>query len=194
MPSKPTNYTHPLAYQEQKDIEHPAASASPSAHFNGSSALRPIPKLIKFQNLVGIQSTRAEIPGRPAPNPGIYKRTVDGEAKAHFGYILTNYIVNSFLLQIVVGAANGPSPAFTILRAVNTIVAGILTYLKGQGLPARLEQDMNLLRTLRELVEERERELTEPDSALDVDEVVQSIVQMYKGYGKRPQTMHLRIL
>ncbi|KAL8956693.1 MAG: hypothetical protein Q9183_006239 [Haloplaca sp. 2 TL-2023] len=97
-------------------------------------------------------------------------------------------MVNSFfLLQIIVGAAltalgaaGGPSAGVTILGAVNTIVAGLLTYLKGQGLPARLEQSKNLLRTLREYIEERERELTEPDCGLDVDEVVRSIVEMYK--------------
>lgn len=188
IPRKPTTYTHPLPYQDQKDIEHAAASGNPSGQYIGSLAFQPNAKLTKFQNLVGIQSARTQVPGRPAPNPGIYKRTVDEEAKAHFGYVLTTYVVNCFfLLQIVVGAAltalgaaKGPSAAVTILGAVNTIVAGILTYLKGQGLPARLEQDMYLLRTLREHIEERERELTEPDSALDVDEVVQSIVQMYK--------------
>lgn len=102
--------------------------------------------------------------------------------------MLTTFIVNYFfLLQIILGAgltalgaAGGPSVAITVLGATNTIIAGILTYLKGQGLPARLEQSHNLLRTLREHIEERERELTEPGSQLDVDEVVQSIVQMYK--------------
>lgn len=168
---KPTTYTHPLVYQEQKDIECIAGSAAPFSHFKGVSASQPNAKLIKFRNLVGIQSAWTVTPGRPAPNPGIYKRVVDEESKAHLGFLLTTYIVNSFfLLQIILGA----------LGATNTIVAGILTYLKGQGLPARLEQATHLLRTLREHMEERERELTEPDSLLDVDEVVQSIVQMYK--------------
>lgn len=185
---KPTTYTHPLAYQEQKDIEHTAGSAASFSRFKGASASQPNAKLIKFRNLVGIQSAWTVTPGRPAPNPGIYKRIVDEESKAHFGFLLTTYIVNSFfLLQIILGAAltalgaaGGPSVAVTVLGATNTIVAGILTYLKGQGLPARLEQATHLLRTLREHIEERERELTEPDSLLDVDEIVQSIVQMYK--------------
>lgn len=184
---RPTTYTHDLPYQA-KDAEHSAASNGNSAPINGFAHFRPSANLSKFQNLVGIQSARTIVPGRPAPNPGIYKRTVDQEAKAHSGYVLTTYIVNSFfLLQIIVGAAltalgaaGGPSAAVTILGAVNTIVAGVLTYLKGQGLPARHEQSLHLLRTLREHIEERERELTEPDCTLDVDEVVQSIVQMYK--------------
>ena len=116
------------------------------------------------------------------------ERTADEESKVHRQYILSTYVVNVFfLLQIVVGAAltalgaaKGPSAAVTFLGALNTVVAGILTYLKGQGLPGRLEQYQHLLRTLREHIEEREREFGEPDCALDVDEVVQSIVQMYK--------------
>ena len=47
-------------------------------------------------------------------------------------------------------------------------MAGTLTYLKGQGLPQRLEQYLHLLRTLREHIEEREREFLEPDCLLDV--------------------------
>lgn len=187
MPKKPTTYTHDPPYQH-KDVEHNAASQVGSSQFNNSAPYQPPANLNKFQNLIGILSTRTLIPGRPAPNQGIYKRTVDEEAKAHFGYVLTTYIVNSFfLLQIIVGAAltalgaaGGPSTAVTFLGAVNTIVAGILTYLKGQGLPARLESSLHLLRTLREHIEEREREFTDPDCTLDVDEVVQSIVQMYK--------------
>ncbi|KAL8703708.1 MAG: hypothetical protein Q9201_003109 [Fulgogasparrea decipioides] len=183
---KPTTDEQSLPYRKE-DLEHNAAVIGISSP-NNSPDFQPTPKLVKFQNLIGILSARTVIPGRPAPNPGIYKRTVDEEAKAHFGYVLTTYIVNCFfLLQIIVGAAltalgaaGGPSAAVTILGAFNTIVAGILTYLKGQGLPARLEQSLHLLRTLREHIEERERELTEPDCALDVDEVVQSIVQMYK--------------
>ena len=90
-------------------------------------------------------------------------------------------------MQIIVGAAltalgaaNGPSAAVTILGALNTIIAGLLTYLKGQGLPGRLEQYLHLLRTLREHIEEREREFSEPDCLLDVDDEVTRITRMYQ--------------
>lgn len=182
-------YTHSPTFLPSAERHRAYRWFSPlSSPDNATTTFQPTAGLIKFQNLVGIQSNRTVIPGRPAPNPGIYKRTVDEEARANFGYVLTTSIVNSFfLLQIIVGAAltalgaaGGPSAAVTVLGAVNTIVAGILTYLKGQGLPARLEQSKHLLRTLREHIEERERELMEPDCSLDVDEVVQSIIQMYK--------------
>ncbi|KAL9599935.1 MAG: hypothetical protein Q9219_003497 [cf. Caloplaca sp. 3 TL-2023] len=150
------------------------------------------PKLLKFQTLTGICSPRLlrSDPSafRPAPNQGIYQRTVDEEAKVKTQYEISKYIVNSGgMLQIVVGAAltalgaaAGPSAAVTILGAFNTVIAGLLTYLKGQGLPTRLEQYLHLLRTLREHIEERERELLEPDCLLDVDDELQRITRMYQ--------------
>lgn len=91
------------------------------------------------------------------------------------------------MLQIVLGAAltalgaaAGPSAVVMVLGAANTVIAGLLTYLKGQGLPTRLEQYLHLLRTLREHIEEREREFLEPDCPLDVDEEIQLIARMYQ--------------
>ena len=150
------------------------------------------PKLVKFQTLVGINSPNVlratNLSGRPAPNEGIYKRTVDEEGRVQFQYRISNYFVNiGGMMQIVVGAAltalgaaNGPSAVVTILGALNTVLAGMLTYLKGQGLPMRLEQYLHLLRTLREHIEERERELLEPESPLDVDEELQRVARMYQ--------------
>ena len=150
------------------------------------------PKLLKFQTLTGICSPgllRSDPTAlRPAPNQGIYQRTIDEEVRVKFQYKVSNYVVNSGgMLQIVVGAAltalgaaAGPSAVVTILGAFNTVIAGLLTYLKGQGLPMRLEQYLHLLRTLREHIEERERELLEPDCPLDVDEEIQRIARMYQ--------------
>ncbi|KAL9035226.1 MAG: hypothetical protein Q9214_006684 [Letrouitia sp. 1 TL-2023] len=150
------------------------------------------PKLLKFQTLIGIRSPTLLISDpavlRPAANEGIYKRTVNEEAKVSFQYRVSTYAVNvGGMLQIVVGAAltalgaaSGPSAAVTILGAVNTVIAGMLTYLKGQGLPNRLEQYLHLLRTLREHIEERERELLELDCPLDVDAEIERIARMYQ--------------
>jgi len=129
-------------------------SAETHIEMNGAEGERetyPIaklpPKLIKFQTLIGICSPNVlrPTPGfvRPAPNEGLYKRTIDGESKIKFQYNVSNYVVNvGGMLQIVVGAAltalgaaNGPSGAVTVLGALNTIIAGLLTYLKGQGTP-----------------------------------------------------------
>ena len=158
----------------------------------GSENFTIPPRLAKFQTLVGICSPGIlgtnSYRARPAPNEGIYKRTCDEEASVSFRYKLSNYAVNgSGLLQIIVaaavtalGAANGPKVAVTVLGAANTIMAGLLTYLKGQGLPTRLEQYVHLLRTLREHIEEREREFLEPDCELDVDEEILRVAKMYQ--------------
>ena len=150
------------------------------------------PRLLKFQNLVGIHSpailcTNPTL-ARPAPNEGVYKRTVDEESRVKFQYAVSNYMVNTFyMLQIIVGAAltalgaaKGPASAVTFLGAVNTVIAGLLTYLKGQGLPMRLEQNLHLLRTLREHIEAREREFLEPECLLDVDEEIDRVTKMYQ--------------
>ena len=125
---------------------------------------------------------------RPAQNQGVYKRTVDEETRVKFQFHLSNYMVNVFfMLQIIfgaaltaLGAAGGPSSAVTFLGAMNTITAGLLTYLKGQGLPMRLDQYLHLLRTLREHIEERERNFMEPDCALDVDKEIENVTKMYQ--------------
>ena len=150
------------------------------------------PRLLKFQHLVGICSPTIlrtdPTLQRPARNEGIYKRTVDEEARTKLQYAVSNYMVNTFfMLQIIVaaaltalGAAKGPPTAVTFLGAVNTVVAGLLTYLKGQGLPTRLEQYLHLLRTLREHIEEREREFLELECPLDVDEEIDRVTKMYQ--------------
>ena len=178
-------------YASENDLEKQNGRGDTSNSGTPNRASIP-PKLAKFQNLVGIcsPSILQADPGlaRPAPNEGIYKRTCDEESQVKFRYILSNYVVNiSMMLQILLGAAqpalgagNGPKVAVAVLGAANTVMAGMLTYLKGQGLPTRLEQYLHLLRTLREHIEERERELMEPDCPLDVDVELRRITKMYQ--------------
>ncbi|KAL8994657.1 MAG: hypothetical protein Q9169_005437 [Polycauliona sp. 2 TL-2023] len=175
------------------DLEkHPHPDNSTSSHHRHPPEHSKPPKLLKFQTLIGIRSPtllRSDPSAyRPAPNHGIYQRTVDEEKKVKFQYDVSKYVVNvGGMLQIVLGAAltalgaaSGPSGAVTVLGAANTVTAGLLTYLKGQGLPIRLEQYLHLLRTLREHIEEREREFLELDCVLDVDEEINRIARMYQ--------------
>ena len=182
---------------------HP--SRPPPTHSPFDPTLHP-PRLLRFQNLVGISvphPIRGGLPSRfGGPNLGLYARVCDKEAKTKFAYQLSAFLVNTcYLLQIIVGAAltalgaaSGPAAAVTVLGALNTILAGLLTYLKGQGLPGRLEQEFHLLRTLRERVEEVERRFAEEDylrggegglgegggGGKTVEEEVEEIVWMYK--------------
>lgn len=95
---------------------------------------------------------------RPAPNIGIYKRIVTAEQNARLQYFASASLINSCLiLQIIIaavltslGAANGSRNAITGLGAANTVIAGLLSFTKGQGLPNRLKQYQDALRKVRE--------------------------------------------
>ena len=181
-----------MSFSTDRDIEKDGGNTKESPSVERTLPGSSLPKLAKYQLLVGINSPNtlrtSSTTFRPASNEGIYKRTVNEESKVRRQYHISNYVVNiSGMAQIIVGAAltalgasNGPKAAVTVLGAANTIMAGLLTYLKGQGLPTRLEQYLHLLRTLREHIEEREREFLEPDCLLDVDEEIARVAKMYQ--------------
>ncbi|KAL4803041.1 hypothetical protein BDV18DRAFT_49096 [Aspergillus unguis] len=153
----------------------------------------PSDKLLVFRALTGIDSTPAlslsHHSPRTAPNVGIYTRVVRAEREAAKRYRFHAILINTCLgIQIVVaaaltalGAARGPHNAITAFGAINTIVAGILTYLKGSGLPDRLKHYQNEWRNIREYIEQRERELCLHGCELDVEEEIQIVEQMYEG-------------
>ncbi|KAI4196368.1 MAG: hypothetical protein LQ346_003227 [Caloplaca aetnensis] len=149
------------------------------------------PKLIKFRHMTGIDTPPTlhnKDPKRAARNQGIYTRIVYEERKATYQYYLMSSIINvSFLGQIVVaatltalGAAGGSHLAITILGSTNTVIAGVQTYLKGQGLPNRLKQYQFGLRKLREYIEDRERDFSHEECKLDVDHVITDVSAMYQ--------------
>ena len=152
----------------------------------------PNDKLLSFRALTGIDSAPLLLESghdeRSAPNIGIYRRIVDAETttgqRAKFFSILIN---TCLAIQIIVaaavtavGAASGPHSAVTAFGAINTIMAGILTYLKGSGLPDRVKRYKNEWRKLREHIEQREREFCLEECELDVHEEVITIQMMYE--------------
>ncbi len=163
-------------------------------------------QLTVFREIVGINPTPALGLGsskRPAQNKGVYRRTCQAESKARLQYYACAATFNTcFLLQIVVaaaltaiGAAKGPHIAVTVLGAVNTVIAGILTYLKGQGLPNRLRQYQSELRKVREYIEERERDFSRLDCKLDLDHEIAIIWRLYEAVRQNnednfPDTYH----
>lgn len=164
-------------------------------------------KLATFRHLVGIHSTRSFAPspstlngqpdlsynnlhfdGRAAPNLGIYNRVCHREQQAKRGYKFASVLINSCLgTQVVVaaaltalGAANSSHTAVTAFGAINTMIAGILTYLKGSGLPNRIRYYENEWKRVREYIEQRERDFSRPNCNLDVFEVVRVVEAMYE--------------
>ncbi|KAJ5566556.1 hypothetical protein N7535_008194 [Penicillium sp. DV-2018c] len=149
-------------------------------------------KLLAFRALTGIDSvpalTQAGHLARTAPNVGIYTRVIHSETKAQRAYKLFNFLINTCLgVQIVVaaavtalGAASGPHSAVTAFGAINTIMAGVLTYLRGSGLPDKLKTYQNQWKNIREYIEQREREFCLIGCTLDVQEEVFIVENMYQ--------------
>lgn len=109
----------------------------------------------------------------------------------NFQYQLLTVTCNLLvILQVVIGAtitALGPSGgdhvlAITILGALNTSIAGILSLLKGRGLPQRLRRNMAEINKVLDLIRERKTLLRYGNlqfSGLATSELLQDIFQAY---------------
>ncbi|GLB06596.1 hypothetical protein AtubIFM57258_001906 [Aspergillus tubingensis] len=191
MPAPPTNIpTHgPMPTAHMPANKPPLTISTTQA----SSLIPPQDKLLVFRALTGIDSIPALNTlhhfSRTAPNIGIYTRVVEAEKSAATRYRFFSILINVCLgIQIVVaaaltalGAASGPHSAVTAFGAINTIMAGVLTYLKGSGLPDRLKHYQNEWRNIREYIEQRERELCLAGCSLDIQDEIQFIEYMYEG-------------
>ncbi|KAJ5766134.1 uncharacterized protein N7511_003750 [Penicillium nucicola] len=157
-------------------------------------------KLLVFRALTGIDSVPALTEQghllRSAPNVGIYTRVITNETKAQRAYKIFNFLINTCLgVQVVVaaavtalGAASGPHSAVTAFGAINTIMAGVLTYLRGSGLPDRLKNYQNQWKNIREYIEQREREFCLVNCDLDVQEEVFIVESMYQSVKSEMET------
>ncbi|KAI4276792.1 MAG: hypothetical protein LQ337_002231 [Flavoplaca oasis] len=164
------------------------------------------PKLLKFRTILGVStpssllssttsSSKNPFSTRPAPNLGIYTRIIHEEISAKRQFYFAASIINiCYFGQICIaaaltalGASGSSNIAITVLGATNTVLAGILTYLKGQGLPNRLRMYWTGLRKCREFMEEKERVVAAEgwgwghveEEGIDVDEVIDVCVKMY---------------
>lgn len=101
---------------------------------------------------------------RPTPG-GIYASVLDAQRRKAWSYaVLSALIYACHFGQIIIGAgltALGPAAgehtlAITALGAVNTIIAGVLALMKGNGLPERLGKDKVEFSRLQDWIEETE--------------------------------------
>jgi hypothetical protein len=167
----------------------------PFNQVSGSNRMfeKPVPtedKLAVFQRLVGIDSSQLLIPSgarRPAMNLGLYARIVRSQVQGRRYYKVYSLIINCCLgIQLVVaatltalGASQGSASAVAGLGAINTIIAGFLTYLKGSGMPNRLRYYESEWRKLREYIEQRERDFQRQYCSLDPVEEARIVEEMY---------------
>ncbi|KAM0801312.1 hypothetical protein BDR22DRAFT_202621 [Usnea florida] len=148
-------------------------------------------RLSIFREQVGISDVveiGPRVSRRPAPNIGIYNRVAIEEHKAKVQYYASALVINACLLTQVIfasaltalGAGKGSHTQITALGAANTVIAAILTFTKGSGLPNRLRQYQCTLRKVREYIEQRERDFAQLECRLDIDHEVQVIKGMYE--------------
>ena len=183
---------------------HPGVERSNTLRSTRTSELLPKnDKLLVFRSLTGIDNvptlTTVDILGRSAPNLGIYTRVVRAETRAALDYRTFSILINTCLgLQIIVaaaltaiGAANGPHALVTIFGAINTVMAGILTYLKGSGMPEKQKHLSQEWTKIREYIEQREREFCLESCELDPGEELAIIERMYEdvstGFNSTPE-------
>jgi hypothetical protein len=147
--------------------------------------------LALFRLMLGITAAPhlgfTDSPLRPADNVGLYARVVRSEQTSKDNYRVFSAAINAcYFAQIIVaaaltalGAANADNKAITAFGAINTVIAGFLSYLKGSGYPARFKHNAAEWKKVREFIEHRERDFSLEGCTLDVYEVVDAIREMY---------------
>lgn len=97
----------------------------------------------QFCNLVGVPPSDRPVAKWRSNDRSLYERAVQGKRSQNWTYQLTASISNTLLLsQVIIGAAltglgasNSSHILITVLGASNTIIAGLVAYLKSRGQP-----------------------------------------------------------
>ncbi|OBT82372.1 hypothetical protein VE02_08751 [Pseudogymnoascus sp. 03VT05] len=178
----------------ESGISHTGNAAHPQlqahAGYDGRHDYATDERLFLFRRLTGITTHPSMVGSRAAPNLGIYTRVVANEAKARKGHKHYSWLINGCLgVQVIIaaaltalGAAGANHSAITAFGAINTVIAGVLTFLKGSGLPNRLKYYHSEWKQVREFMEQRERDLSRPGCDLDVD-LEASTPDRFAGFG-----------
>ncbi len=158
--------------------------------------------LSDFRFAVGIHNAPdlSDSDRRPAANRGIYKSVVKAEKAASRQYKMFAILINGALgLQIIFasaltalgasGAQKGSTgknnaQAVTAFGAMNTVLAGFLTFLKGSGLPNRQKYYHNEWSKVREYIEQRERDFARGLEDLNLSDELAVIESMYENVRK----------
>ncbi|KAL0936023.1 C6 transcription factor [Colletotrichum truncatum] len=126
--------------------------------------------LVLFRRAIGINANvdphdECNLEAGRASALGIYAATIATARRLRITRILVSILLYvCHAAQLIIGAvltAMGPSAGthrlgITILGAVNTVVAGVLTFMKGQGMPEKLRKNETEFRRLQNWIEETE--------------------------------------
>ncbi|KAK0726638.1 hypothetical protein B0T21DRAFT_293478 [Apiosordaria backusii] len=185
-----TKRTTPAVIKSDTDLSWGQPAGLPIRRTNDEN-------LVIFRRAVGINSTlpgstdcRSLEEGRKSAM-GMYAAAMRAQRNKKFLSRLVNLIVYaSHFFQIIVGAsltALGPSAGehavlITVLGAVNTVIAGVLALLKGQGLPERLRHQVAEFRKLQDWIEQTEALLSVGVIGRDRKEVGLLVQVAFKKY------------
>ncbi|AEO66622.1 uncharacterized protein THITE_2046074 [Thermothielavioides terrestris NRRL 8126] len=134
--------------------------------------------------------------GRQRRRGGIYAAAAREVRRKAVQYHLLSLLINaSHFAQIIIGAsltALGPSAGdhvkvITVLGAINTVLAGVLALIKGQGLPDRLYHDRAEYRRLVDWIEQTEALLAVGVIGRDRKEVGVLVETAFKKYNAARQ-------
>lgn len=153
--------------------------------------------LHKFRRAIGINSsaspdTLADLEAARLSARGLYKQVITAQKhKNRLHRVYEAIFYTALGCQIIIGAvltALGPvsklhSRAITILGIFNTSLAGLLTILKGQGLPERFRKDEYQMKKVQIYIEEMDIRLSlggaDEFTGEELDQVVQEIWARY---------------
>jgi hypothetical protein len=106
------------------------------------------------------------------PHPsvgGYYRRAIDEQQSASYWFTVSSVLINLiYIIQILTAATitglasyqNANRTLLTVLGALNTVLAGLMAYLKGQGLPNRLLRSREQFSKVMEYAEYKERQFS----------------------------------
>lgn len=161
-------------------------------HYDIENTAQSRDRLTTYREAVGISDVVQVVhhagKKRKSNNIGIYNRICREESKARWQFYAVSFVINAcLLLQLVFGAALtalGASASshvvITAFGVANTVIAGILSFMKGQGLPSKLRQYQHVLRKVREYIEQRERDFGFLDCPLDVHKEIRTVIALYE--------------
>ena len=185
--------------QQHPDQESPSPLSSSSA---GSRTGTGTPKINKITSMIrpgGVNSDKNRTPdleGGRGSATGTYAEVLRHVNMRNWQHrLLGSLLYMLYFMQILIGAALtalGPgatdrSVAITILGACNTVIAGVLALIKGQGLPERLRNDEVEFRRLRDWIEETEALLAAGVIGKDRKEVGTLVETAFKKYNAAQQ-------
>ncbi|KAK4220942.1 hypothetical protein QBC38DRAFT_330271, partial [Podospora fimiseda] len=154
--------------------------------------------LLIFRRAIGINTTSTRFPSDPRSleecrlkAQGIYLAIIQAQtSKKRLYQILATLIYLIYFLQIPISAsltALGPSAGdhqklITALGAINTVLAGVLALLKGQGFPGKLKRRVDEMRKLQDWIEQTEALLVVGVLGRDRKEVGLLVQVVFKKY------------